>query len=154
MKWFPLLNYTHYSLQLGFSKPKELAKKCRENSYRACGIADYKSISGAVSFYKACIDNDIKPIIGCSFDDFTLFAKNHAGWLNLIEIVSTIDENGNEDRATLVRLAKQGNLICIATSEVLSPIKTQQFKSRFKSSLARSIRACLGFRQSHPSALV
>ena len=121
MKWFPLLNYTHYSLQLGFSKPKELAKKCRENSYRACGIADYKSISGAVSFYKACIDNDIKPIIGCSFDDFTLFAKNYEGWLNLIEIVSTIDDNGNEDRATLVRLAKQGNLICIATSEVLSP---------------------------------
>jgi DNA polymerase-3 subunit alpha len=127
MKWFPLLNYTHYSLQYGFSKPNELAKKCKQNSYPACGIADYKTISGAVSFYKACIDNDIKPIIGCSFDGFALFAKNHEGWLNLIEIVSTIDTDGNEDRGTMVRLARQGNLICIANSEALSPITGDDF---------------------------
>ena len=110
MKWFPLLNYTHYSLQYGFSKPQELAKKCSQNSYPACGIADYKSISGAVSFYKACIANDIKPIIGCSFDGFSLFAKNKEGWLDLIEIVSTITADGLEDRKTMVRLVKRGNL--------------------------------------------
>jgi DNA polymerase III subunit alpha len=127
MKWFPLLNYTHYSLQYGFSKPNELAKKCKQNSYPACGIADYKTISGAVSFYKACIDNDIKPIIGCSFDGFALFAKNHEGWLNLIEIVSTIDTDGNEDRGIMVRLARKGNLICIANSEALSPITGDDF---------------------------
>ena len=122
MKWFPLLNYTHYSLQYGFSKPKELAKKCRENSYPACGIADYKSISGAVSFYQACVANDIKPIIGCSFDGFSLFAKNKEGWLDLIEIVSTITPDGLEDRKTMMRLAKRGNLICISQSQALSPI--------------------------------
>ena len=93
MKWFPLCNYTHYSLQKGFSKPRELAKKCRDNSYPACGIADYKSLSGAVAFYQACIANDIKPIIGCSFDNFALFAKNKSGWLELIRIVSTLDES-------------------------------------------------------------
>ena len=65
MKWFPLCNFTHYYLQRGFSKPTELASKCSENSYSACGIADYKSISGAVTFYKACVKNNIKPIIGC-----------------------------------------------------------------------------------------
>lgn len=122
MKWFPLLNYTHYSLQHGFSKPKELAEKCHKNSYPACGIADYKSISGAVSFYQACIANDIKPIIGCSFDGFSLFAKNKKGWLDLIEIVSTINPDGLEDRKTIMRLAKHKNLICIAKSEALSPI--------------------------------
>lgn len=122
MKWFPLLNYTHYSLQYGFSKPQELAKKCSENSYPACGIADYKSISGAVSFYKACVANDIKPIIGCSFDGFSLFAKNKEGWLDLIEIVSTITADGLEDRKTMVRLVKRGNLICISKSEAISPI--------------------------------
>ena len=75
MTWFPLCNYTHYSLLKGFSKPKELARKCKDNSFRACGIADYKTISGAVAFYQACVANDVKPIIGCSFDNFTLFAK-------------------------------------------------------------------------------
>ena len=54
MEWSPLCNYTHYSLLKGFSKPEELAAKCAENKYKACGIADYKSISGAVSFYLAC----------------------------------------------------------------------------------------------------
>ena len=111
MKWFPLCNYTHYSLQRGFSKPRELAKKCSQNSFPACGIADYKSISGAVTFYKACISNDIKPIIGCAFDGFSLFAKNHAGWLELIQIVSSIDSNGNLDNSLLIKLASNSNLI-------------------------------------------
>jgi len=84
MDWFPLCNYTHYSLQKGFSKPADLAKKCAKNYYTACGIADYKSISGAVSFYQACVANDIKPIIGCAFDfdnNKFYFSKNGT-WLN------------------------------------------------------------------------
>ena len=126
MNWFPLLNYTHYSLQHGFSKPKELSKKCKENSYPACGIADYKSISGAVSFYKACVADGIKPIIGCAFDDYTLFAKNHSGWLELIQIVSTI-KDGNPDSYMIISLGKKGNLICVADSLSLSPIKGDDF---------------------------
>jgi DNA polymerase-3 subunit alpha len=127
MKWFPLCNYTHYSLQIGFSKPKQLAKKCSENSYPACGIADYKSISGAVSFYQACLENNIKPIIGCSFDGFSLFAKNKKGWLELIRIASTIDADGNVDKPMLIKLANNGNMICVAENEFLSPITGSDF---------------------------
>lgn len=127
MKWFPLCNYTHYSLQRAFSKPKQLAKKCSENSYPACGIADYKSISGAVQFYQACIDNDIKPIIGCSFDGFALFAKNKAGWLELIRIVSSLDDNNEVNNGLLLKLAGNGNLICVAKNEALSPISGPDF---------------------------
>lgn len=127
MKWFPLCNYTHYSLQRAFSKPKQLAKKCSENSYRACGIADYKSISGAVSFYQACLANDIKPIIGCAFDGFTLFAKNKDGWLELIRIVSSFDDNGDVDTGLLVKLANQGNMICVAKDKSVSPIAGDDF---------------------------
>jgi len=94
MNWFPLKNYTHYSLLKGYSKPEELAKKCKDNGYPACGICDYKTLSGAVSFYKACKKQGIKPIIGCSFDFATLFAKNKDGWYELIEMVSSLDENG------------------------------------------------------------
>tara|TARA_R100000008_G_scaffold79592_1_gene61385 strand:+ start:1450 stop:3072 length:1623 start_codon:yes stop_codon:yes gene_type:complete len=127
MDWFPICNYTHYSLQRGFSKPKQLAKKCSENFYPACGIADYKSISGAVSFYQACVANNIKPIIGCSFDEFSLFAKNKDGWLNLIELVSSIDSDGNLDSNTLLAITKSGNLISVASSESQSPIKGKDF---------------------------
>lgn len=127
MDWFPLCNYTHYSLQKGFSKPKQLAKKCSENYYTACGIADYKSISGAVSFYQACIANNIKPIIGCSFDGFSLFAKNKDGWFDLIELVSSLDSKENIDTSSLLTIANRGNMICIASDESVSPIKGEDF---------------------------
>lgn len=126
MDWFPLCNFTHYSLQKGFSKPKQLAKKCHDNYYPACGIADYKSISGAVAFYKACVANNIKPIIGCSFDGFSLFAKNHDGWLELIQIVSSL-EDGLPSTSLMLRFAESRNLISVGANELESPIKGDDF---------------------------
>jgi len=111
----------------GFSQPKELAKKCKNNDYKACGIADYKSISGAVSFYSACIENNIKPIIGCSFDNFSLFAKNKNGWFDLIELVSSLDENDNLDTKFLNLICSKGNLICVAKNELASPVSKEDF---------------------------
>ena len=123
MTWFPICNYTHYSLLKGFSKPKQLAKKCADNGFRACGIADYKTISGAVAFYQACVDNNIKPIIGCSFDNFTLFAKNLDGWFDLIKIVSLLDEHGNHKSSDMSSVCEKGNLIVLAKSSNDSPVK-------------------------------
>lgn len=122
MNWFPLCNFTHYSLLRGFSKPEELAQKCAENKYRACGIADYKSISGAVSFYQACKEAGIKPIIGCAFDDFTLFAKNKNGWNDLIQLISSLDGDNELDYTVLREVSRRGNLICVSKSELKSPI--------------------------------
>lgn len=112
--WFPLLNYSHYSLLRGFSKPEELAQKCVDNGYKACGLVDHKSISGAVSFYKACKARGIKPIIGCDFDKYILIAKNHAGWLDLIEAVSTLEVGGVIPRELATQIFKRENLICIS----------------------------------------
>jgi DNA polymerase-3 subunit alpha len=98
----------------GFSKPKELAKKCKDNGYTACGITDYKSISGAVSFYQACKKAGIKAIIGCSFDKYTLIAKNKNGWHDLIELVSSLDDDGNIPSEISKRVFDNHNLICLA----------------------------------------
>lgn len=111
LNWFPLNNYTHYSLLKGFSKPEELADKCKENGYPACGICDYKTISGVISFYKACKSAGIKPIIGCSFDKFKVFAKNKSGWHDLIELVSSIDENGDLSEDLFDKIFDRKNLI-------------------------------------------
>jgi DNA polymerase III subunit alpha len=111
LNWFPLLNYTHYSLLKGFSKPSELAETCALNSYPACGIADYKSISGCVSFFQACKKEGIKPLLGCSFDDYTVFAKNKEGWHDLIELVSSIDSENNLNNDISDGIIHKGNLI-------------------------------------------
>lgn len=120
MNWFPLKNYTHYSLLRGFSKPEELASKCRDNNYPACGICDYKTISGAVSFYKACKKAGIKPIIGCSFDEFVLFAKNKDGWHNLIELVSSLDQDGKLPDHIFNHVMSDGNLIKMSNTPTKS----------------------------------
>lgn len=122
MNWCPLRNYTHYSLLKGFSKPDELAQKCKEEGYIACGLTDYKTISGAVRFYKACKKVGIKPIIGCSFDDFTLFAKNKDGWFDLIKIVSSLDESENVPSDILNKVLKKNNIIRVSNNSKLFPI--------------------------------
>ena len=111
LNWFPLKNYTHYSLLKGFSKPEDLVKKCKSNGYVACGICDYKTISGCVSFFKACKKEGIKPILGCSFDGFELFSKNKSGWNDLIEIVSMLDEDNNISDKFIKEVVDRGNII-------------------------------------------
>lgn len=129
MNWFPLNNYTHYSLLKGFSKPKELAKICKDNEYPACGITDYKTISGCVSFYKACKDAGVKPILGCSFDGYNLYAKNKDGWHNLIEIISSIDDNNNVDESLVKNILAKNNLIRLS-HDVDIPISFYCYKEQ------------------------
>jgi DNA polymerase III subunit alpha len=133
--WFPLCNFTHYSLLRGYSKPTELAQKCESNGFKACGIADYHSISGSVKFFKACKAVGVKPIIGCSFDKFKLFAKNKDGWFDLIKIVSSI-KDGDVDSFVLSEACKRGNLISVADGEYFSPISGDDYY--VKSELLRS----------------
>jgi len=98
----PLANFTHYSLQYGFSKPKELIAKCEECGYTVCGITDMKTISGCVEFFKLCKEKGIKPILGMALDkDTFLFAKNKDGWKELIKIHSNVETSTD-------------NLICVS----------------------------------------
>ena len=117
MNWFPLKNFTHYSLLKGFSKPAELAKLCADKEYPACGIADYKSISGCVSFFQACKRVGVKPILGCSFDNTTVFAKNKDGWHDLISMVSLTDEDGNMPKDIAKSIITKNNLIALVKSK-------------------------------------
>lgn len=128
MQWFPLLNLTHYSLLKGFSKPEELAQHCKENKYKACGIADYKTLSGCVAFFQACKKADVKPILGFSLDDSSIFAKNKDGWLNLIELVSSTDENDTIDKDLISNILDQGNLIYLNHNKYPELTKTYYTK--------------------------
>ena len=117
MNWFPLKNFTHYSLLKGFSKPTELAKLCADKEYPACGIADYKSISGCVAFFQACKKVGVKPILGCSFDNTIVFSKNKDGWNDLISMVSLTDEDGNISKDIAKSIITKNNLIALVKSK-------------------------------------
>jgi DNA polymerase-3 subunit alpha len=128
MNWYPLHNFTHYSLLKGFSKPSELAKICADNDYPACGITDYKTISGCVSFFQACKKVGIKPILGCSFDNYTILSKNKDGWYDLIELVSSIDSDNNLNNDIYNDIAQRDNLIYLTSEQCSSIAKSYYIK--------------------------
>lgn len=107
MNWIPINCKTHFSLQQGFCKTDKLAKRCAEYGYAACGIADLGTISGAVEFHQECKKHNVKPVIGCEFDGFLLYAKNKDGWFDLVKYVS------NQNVDVLKEIADNGNVLCV-----------------------------------------
>ena len=56
--------HTEFSLSDGIVRIKDLAQKVREASMPAVAITDIMNIYGSVKFYRACVANGVKPIIG------------------------------------------------------------------------------------------
>ncbi|HKL80865.1 MAG TPA: PHP domain-containing protein, partial [Mobilitalea sp.] len=65
------MNFTHlhlhseYSLLDGSGKIKELVLRAKELGMDSLAITDHGVMYGVIDFYKACIAEGIKPIIGC-----------------------------------------------------------------------------------------
>ncbi len=56
--------HSHYSLLNGLTKVKALVKAAKQRGFKALALTDYGSLYGAIEFYQACLENEIKPIIG------------------------------------------------------------------------------------------
>ena len=98
--------HSEFSLLDGMCRIKDLPKRAKELGMKAIALTDHGVMYGAVNFYKECIKEGIKPIIGCEvyvaprtrfdkesgIDDnyahLILLAKNKTGYQNLIKLVS------------------------------------------------------------------
>lgn len=98
--------HTEYSLLDGSSKIKELVAKAKELGMDSIAITDHGVMYGAIDFYRACLAEGIKPIIGCEvyvaptsrfdrgqtdvsrYHHLVLLAENDTGYHNLMKIVS------------------------------------------------------------------
>ena len=99
--------HTEYSLLDGSGKIRELVLRAKELGMDSLAITDHGVMYGVIDFYKACISEDVKPIIGCEvyvapnsrFDreagaseeryyHLVLLAENNIGYQNLMKIVS------------------------------------------------------------------
>ncbi len=98
--------HSHYSLLNGLAKPKALVKVAKKRGFSALALTDYGSLYGAIEFYQACLEHEIKPIIG--FEAFIaprrltdkdpeydkdmhrliLLAENFEGYQNLMRLSS------------------------------------------------------------------
>ncbi|MBO7093926.1 MAG: DNA polymerase III subunit alpha, partial [Spirochaetia bacterium] len=103
-----LHNHTDYSLLDGAMKIDDMVAKAKSLGMSSIAITDHGNMFGALNFYEKCLDNGIKPIIGCEFymaegsrkiktgTEFgnkyyhlILLAKDNTGYRNLMKLNST-----------------------------------------------------------------
>lgn len=108
MAFVHLHTHTEYSLLDGSNKIKDYVARVRELGMNAAAITDHGVMYGVIDFYKECLAQGIRPVIGCEVyvapgsrfdkeasqgDDryfhLILLAENNTGFQNLIKIVST-----------------------------------------------------------------
>jgi DNA polymerase-3 subunit alpha len=105
-KFTHLHTHSHYSLLNALPKIKDLIKAAKKFEMPALALTDAGNMYGAIEFYQACKKAEIKPIIGVDFyvaarsrndkqggidnrrTRLVLLAKNHAGYKNLIKLVT------------------------------------------------------------------
>ena len=98
--------HSEFSLLDGANRIKDLPVRAKELGMKAMAITDHGVMFGAIDFYKACLANGIKPIIGCEvyvaprgredkdpnidarYNHLILLAKDNEGYKNLTKLVS------------------------------------------------------------------
>lgn len=104
--------HTEFSLLDGLSRIKRLVSRAKELDMPALAITDHGTMFGVMDFYNACVDAEIKPIIGVEaylsrrgMEDrdakldrrpyhMLLLAKNKTGYQNLLKISSEAQLRG------------------------------------------------------------
>ena len=129
--------HSHYSLLGAIPTPKELAAAAKADGQGALALTDNGALYGAIDFYKACVAEGIKPIIGIDaylaprtrFDKeaqidkprsrLVLLAKTYEGYQNLIKLVTRSNIDGFYYRPRIDQeLIKEyaHDLVCIVPS--------------------------------------
>lgn len=107
MKWIPLHVHSQYSILDATASVHAIVEKAAALSMPAVALTDHGNLFGAIDFYKACKELQIKPIIGCelyvaptsrhtkereqnlrSSYHLTLLAKDEEGYHNLAKLSS------------------------------------------------------------------
>ena len=107
MSFVHLHVHTEYSLLDGSNKIKEYVSRVKELGMNAAAITDHGAMYGCIDFYRECLAQEIKPILGCEvyvapgsrfekesaagnarYYHLVLLAENDTGFANLTKIVS------------------------------------------------------------------
>lgn len=111
--YIPIGIKSDYSLLQSLIKIPDLISYLLEHNIMACGILD-DNLFGSICFYKECIKNNIKPIIGldvCIQDKHIyLYAKNYQGYKSLLKI-NTIKQQRELQYTDLISYKK--DVICV-----------------------------------------
>ena len=131
-KFVHLHVHTEFSLLDGCAKIKNLVALVKERGWPAVAMTDHGNMYGTLQFYKECLDNGVKPIIGTEFyicedlnqkggkpnnGHLVLLAKNDIGYKNLVKLnaIAFVDGYYYKPRIDYKTLEKYSEgLICLS----------------------------------------
>lgn len=101
MSFIHLHVYSAFSLLTSTARIEELVRGAKDKGFSAIALTDRNVMYGTMSFYKECLKNNVKPILGLTVDvasereeaeafPLVLLAKNNAGFQNLLKITSVV----------------------------------------------------------------
>lgn len=113
-----LTHGTHLWSQI---KPEQLPSICKEKKLKSIALTDVGNICMCVQYYKAMKDAGLKPIIGCQLNisdelstihhkenqtsrKLTIYAKNMAGWKQLLKIIYECNQPERFDKCARISL--------------------------------------------------
>jgi DNA polymerase-3 subunit alpha len=105
-----LINYSEYSERFGFLTIDNIVKYAKKNNLESVALTDVGTMYGALEFIQKCKDNNIKPILGVTFNikstaktnlnikditkgTITLIAKDLSGYQNLNKLIGMQDKD-------------------------------------------------------------
>lgn len=138
MSYVSLHTHSHFSILDGLSTEDEIAQRTKELGQSAVALTDHGSLSGALKFQRACVENGVKPILGCEVYvapghradhdarcvdgkstayHLILLAQNQTGWHNLVKLTTLANTEGfyRKPRVDRELLAQYNEgLICLS----------------------------------------
>ncbi|WP_079510029.1 DNA polymerase III subunit alpha [Mesobacillus jeotgali] len=107
MPFIHLHVYSAFSLLTSTATVEQLVRDARAKGFSALALTDHNVMYGTVAFYKECLRNSIKPLLGLTVDvvstslenesfPLVLLAKNNEGFQNLIKISSAVQTKSPE----------------------------------------------------------
>lgn len=93
-----LRTHSYYSFLDSLLSPDDLVELAEQHGIKVLGLTDRHYLTGAISFYEACIKHHIKPILGLEIDIsyfgtqglITLMAMDMEGWANLCRLSTAL----------------------------------------------------------------
>ncbi|MEA5078760.1 MAG: DNA polymerase III subunit alpha [Anaerolineaceae bacterium] len=116
-----LTTHSAYSLLRGLALPAELAGAARDQNMPALGLTDFRTMTGAVEFVKACQSESVRPILGLELDGpagkLNLLASSGEGWSNLCRLSSELALGHDADSPISPELLQQFKIGLVALTD-------------------------------------
>lgn len=149
--------HSDYSLLDGIAKVEKLVKKAKECGQTAIALTDHGTLAGSIEFWKACVAQEIKPILGCEiylargsmrerkrgYNHLTVLAKNMVGWKNLSRINSLANLEGfyYRPRVDWETLAEHSEGLIVLSGCLKGPVPSLLQQENYAEAKAEAIRA-------------